>query len=111
MNSSTGTAQTYEAGDQRTQKSERNLDSHRFNEGQPNAHSDTDSKDQRSLANRLESAATRDSIREEQESAHSKHFDPLAPAQAHGNKPSRGAQVDAELQKADEEELKNKGKI
>ncbi|WEW56915.1 hypothetical protein PRK78_002372 [Emydomyces testavorans] len=34
--------------------------------------------------------------------------DPLAPAMFHGNKPSRGAQIDAELRREDEERLKEK---
>jgi hypothetical protein len=29
----------------------------------------------------------------------------------HGNEPSRGAQIDAELQREEEQMLKNKGKI
>jgi hypothetical protein len=36
-------------------------------------------------------------------------MDPLKPAQMHGNKPSRGAQVDAELKREDEERLRQKG--
>ena len=35
--------------------------------------------------------------------------DPLKPAQDHGNEPSRGAQIDAELQREDEELVKKKG--
>lgn len=35
--------------------------------------------------------------------------DPLEPARRHGNKPSRGAQIDAELQREDEEAMKKKG--
>ncbi|KAF7767996.1 hypothetical protein Agabi119p4_7239 [Agaricus bisporus var. burnettii] len=34
--------------------------------------------------------------------------DPLKPAIDHGHKPSRGAEIDAELQKEDEEMLKKK---
>ncbi|KAI1906695.1 hypothetical protein LOZ12_005925 [Ophidiomyces ophidiicola] len=34
--------------------------------------------------------------------------DPLAPALFHGNKPSRGAQIDAELRKEDYERLRQK---
>lgn len=36
--------------------------------------------------------------------------DPRAPAMMHGNQPSRGAEVDAELQAEEEEQLK-KGRI
>lgn len=35
--------------------------------------------------------------------------DPLEPARRHGNKPSRGAEIDAELQREDEEAMKKKG--
>jgi hypothetical protein len=35
--------------------------------------------------------------------------DPRAPAIMHGNKPSRGAEIDAELQAEDEAILKKKG--
>ncbi|KAL4076855.1 hypothetical protein V8B97DRAFT_2108527 [Scleroderma yunnanense] len=34
--------------------------------------------------------------------------DPLGPATVHGNKPSRGAKIDAELKAAEEEELRKK---
>ncbi|KAI0080263.1 hypothetical protein K474DRAFT_1657971 [Panus rudis PR-1116 ss-1] len=110
MNSNTGTAQTYEAGDQRTWKDREGsgLDNARYNEGQPNAHSDIDSKDQRSLSNRAASSVKGE---REEESKDVGLKDPLAPARAHGNEPSRGAKIDAELQRADEEYLKQKGKI
>ena len=35
--------------------------------------------------------------------------DPLAPARKQGHKPSRGAEIDAELKRDDEERLKQKG--
>ncbi|KAK2746938.1 hypothetical protein FQN57_002510 [Myotisia sp. PD_48] len=35
--------------------------------------------------------------------------DPRAPAWMHGNQPSRGAKIDAELRQEDEERLKQKG--
>lgn len=35
--------------------------------------------------------------------------DPTAPAKSHGNKPSRGAEIDAELQRDDELRLQEKG--
>ena len=34
---------------------------------------------------------------------------PLEPAQRHGHEPSRGAQIDAELQREDEENVRKKG--
>ena len=36
--------------------------------------------------------------------------DPLGPATSHGNEPSKGAKIDAELKREDEELLKRKGK-
>ena len=36
---------------------------------------------------------------------------PLKPAMDHGNEPSRGAKVDAEIQQDEEEYLRQKGKI
>jgi hypothetical protein len=36
--------------------------------------------------------------------------DPTLPAKLHGNEPSRGAKIDAELQAEEEEELRRKGK-
>lgn len=35
--------------------------------------------------------------------------DPLEPAKSQGHKPSRGAEIDAELQQEDEEIIKQKG--
>jgi hypothetical protein len=63
----------------------------------------------RPLANKA--AASHAQEREKDEEAASKTItDPLAPARANGNEPSHGAKVDAELQAADEEELRRKGK-
>lgn len=36
--------------------------------------------------------------------------DPTLPAKMHGNEPSRGAKIDAQLQAEEEEELRRKGK-
>ena len=36
--------------------------------------------------------------------------DPLGPAIFHGNEPSRGAKIDAEIMAEEQEELKRKGK-
>ncbi|KAF8131519.1 hypothetical protein EV363DRAFT_1330280 [Boletus edulis] len=37
--------------------------------------------------------------------------DPLGPATFHGNEPSRGAKIDAEIMAEEHEELKRKGKV
>ncbi|THH33501.1 hypothetical protein EUX98_g627 [Antrodiella citrinella] len=109
MNSNTGNAQTYEAKDQRTSKRDQNNDTQRFEEGNAHSHSDLDSKDQRSLANRLASAFKNDDDDDDDDRA--TITDPLAPARSHGNEPSRGAKIDAQIQAEEEEELRNKGKI
>ena len=48
-------------------------------------------------------------MREQEEQERLSKKDPTAPAKAHGNKPSRGAEIDAELMRDDEERLKQKG--
>jgi len=113
MNSNTGTAQTYEDGDQRNFKNEpTDINSDRYEEGQPNSHLDDDSKDQRSLANRLASAKKNQALedRVEEERAFDPR-DPEAAARAHGNEPSRGAKIDAQIQQEEQEYLERKGKI
>ncbi|KAG8919305.1 hypothetical protein FRC02_001755 [Tulasnella sp. 418] len=80
----------------------------RYAEGKPNAHSDTDSKDQRTLSNRL--AAAQKAEAEEEESNDAEFKPPTQVARDHGNKPSRGAVVDEEIMNDEAEYLKNKGK-
>ncbi len=65
-------------------------------------------RDNRSLNMRMqqEHQMERDSERESRERTVT---DPLEAAQSHGNKPSRGAQIDAELQREDEELINKKG--
>jgi len=103
MQSNVGNPQVYET------RGEKGADTNpaRLEAGQANAHNQLDSKDERSLANRVAQAKKGDA----EEKLHSKTVtDPLAPAQKHGNEPSRGAQVDAELQAEEEEQLKRTGK-
>ncbi|POY73304.1 hypothetical protein BMF94_3638 [Rhodotorula taiwanensis] len=77
----------------------------RFEEGKENSHQALDSTDERSIANRLAAA-------EKAEKAASDEggnaYAGVGAAEAHGNKPSRGAQIDAELQKEEEELLAKK---
>ncbi|TCD69963.1 hypothetical protein EIP91_005552 [Steccherinum ochraceum] len=108
MNSNTGTAQTYEAGDQRTSKQTQG-NNNRFEEGQPGSHSNLDSKDERSLANKLAAATSQEE--KVDESIARMQADPTAPARSHGNEPSRGAKIDAQIQEEENEELRRKGKI
>jgi len=62
-----------------------------------------DSKDQRSIANRLAAAS-------QEHDKPSESMRPTEVARSHGNEPSKGAKIDEELQKEDEEYLKRKGK-
>lgn len=68
-------------------------------------------EDQRSLANRLEAAQADEEARDKDtpEVAALKE-DPTAPARMHGNEPSRGAKIDAQIQQEEQEELERKGK-
>ncbi|KJA28388.1 hypothetical protein HYPSUDRAFT_129497, partial [Hypholoma sublateritium FD-334 SS-4] len=77
----------------------------RYEAGPAKAHIDTDSKDERSLANRLAAAQKHDANEGDNPNAVT---DPLEPARSHGNKPSRGAEIDAEIQRDEEELLKKK---
>jgi len=105
-NSSVGTSGVYEAGDQRNHSE--GHDATRFEEGQEHAHLPNDSKDSRTIANRL--------ANEEQKSEHedpleeAKRNDPTLAARLHGNKPSRGAKIDAQIQAEEQEYLERKGK-
>ncbi|MCJ1441866.1 MAG: hypothetical protein MMC23_002358 [Stictis urceolatum] len=108
--SSVGQASVYEAGDQRNVKNSEQNTAERFKEGQPHSHQANDSKDERSIANRLareEKRKDTDNISEEAQLAKK---DPTAPARSHGNEPSKGAKIDAEIQAEEEEELRRKGK-
>ncbi|OTA07515.1 hypothetical protein A9Z42_0084100 [Trichoderma parareesei] len=107
--SSVGTSGVYEAGDQRNVKQSDIQHAERYNEGQRNSHINNDSKDQRSIANKLAAEERRAEPGDDAETAMAKK-DPTLPAKMHGNEPSRGAQIDAELARDDEERLRQKGK-
>ncbi|KAF2660979.1 hypothetical protein K491DRAFT_580584, partial [Lophiostoma macrostomum CBS 122681] len=110
-NSSVGTSGVYEAGDQRNYKDSELNEAERYKEGKPNSHLPNDSKDQRSIANKLDREAKRsddDGFKSEQHEQLSK--DATLPARAHGNEPSEGAKIDQELREEEEAELRKKGK-
>ncbi len=65
-------------------------------------------RDNRNLNNRAKQEATEER-QAEIEDRQKTVTNPLEPAKRHGNEPSRGAQVDAELQAEDEEMLRKKG--
>ena len=67
-----------------------------------------DPKDQRSLRVRLE-AAQADQANAEREESEGSSKPPTAAALEHGNEPSRGAQVDEEIQNEEEDHLQRRG--
>ncbi|KAF4765146.1 hypothetical protein N7455_004626 [Penicillium solitum] len=111
--SSVGNPSIYEAGDQRNAPVSELQERARYAEGMPHSHKNLDSKDGRSIANKLAS--------QENKSDPSKHRneydaeaelskqDPTKPARSHGNAPSKGAKIDAELKAEDEQRLQDKG--
>ncbi|KXX79258.1 Histidine--tRNA ligase, cytoplasmic [Madurella mycetomatis] len=107
-NSNVGNRQVYEAGDQRNPKVSEMGSGTRYQEGTANSHLQNDPKDQRSLSNR---AAAESSTQQDSESVETSlhKTDPTLPAKTHGNEPSRGAQIDAEIQAEEEEIMKKKG--
>ncbi|KAI0975585.1 hypothetical protein F4678DRAFT_417732 [Xylaria arbuscula] len=110
-NSSVGTSGVYEAGDQRNYSAAEAPRPTRYEEGKEHSHLPNDSKDERSIANRLanEERKLKRSEEDDPETAASKK-DPTLPAKLHGNEPSKGAKVDSELQAEEEEYLRRKGK-
>ncbi|GAD93167.1 hypothetical protein NFIA_073930 [Paecilomyces variotii No. 5] len=109
--SNVGQPSLYEAGDQRNVPQSEINERQRYKEGQPHSHQPNDSKDERSIANRLAREEQRERRHEESfnpEAELSKQ-DPTKVASLHGNQPSRGAQVDKELQEDDEQRLREKG--
>ncbi|KAK4192490.1 hypothetical protein QBC35DRAFT_447334 [Podospora australis] len=105
-NSNVGNSQVYEAGDQRNSKTSE-LGSDRFHEGVKNSHQGSDPKDDRSLINRA-AAERQSSDPPQSEETRQLKQDPTLPAKMHGNEPSRGAKIDAQLQAEDEELLRKK---
>ncbi|KAJ5875977.1 uncharacterized protein N7529_001561 [Penicillium soppii] len=86
----------------------------RYAEGQSGSHKNLDSKDERSIANKLASQSNKSDPshhhnNEADKEAELSKQDPTKPAKLHGNTPSKGAQIDAELQAEDEQRLREKG--
>ncbi|KAJ5817596.1 hypothetical protein N7447_007604 [Penicillium robsamsonii] len=111
--SSVGNRGVYEAGDQRNVPVSELQQRARYDEGMPHSHKNLDSKDGRSIANKLASQE-----KKADPSAHNDEYDaeaelskqdPTKPAKSHGNAPSKGAKIDAELQADDEQRLREKG--
>ncbi|KAJ5620228.1 hypothetical protein N7510_004212 [Penicillium lagena] len=83
--SSVGHAAFYEAGDQRNEPQSVINERERYKEGKSSTSYDRSNEAELSKS------------------------DPTKPAQLHGNKPSRGAEIDRELQMEDEQRLREKG--
>lgn len=102
MQSNVGNPQVYNSNDQKTSKQTKNEKTF----GDDPSHKVTDSKDQRTIANRLAAAEEQQSSKRE----HDEHVDPRQPALSHGNEPSKGAKIDASIEADEQEYLRNKGK-
>ncbi|KAI1615766.1 hypothetical protein EDD37DRAFT_613781 [Exophiala viscosa] len=110
-NSSVGNSQVYEAGDQRPDPQQGEDHSNAYEEGKENSHQANDSKDQRSIGNRLAAAGPQnDSSSGKALSAEDKaaREDPTLPAKMHGNEPSKGAKIDKEIEDEEAEIIAKK---
>ncbi|KAL8910498.1 MAG: hypothetical protein Q9171_004194 [Xanthocarpia ochracea] len=108
--SNVGGRGVYEAGDQRNVKDSEVKEAERYKEGPPNSHLANDSKDERSIANKLAREEKRQNESEPiSKEARDSQIDPTLPAKNHGNEPSKGAKIDAEIKQEEEEMLRKKG--
>jgi len=109
---SVGAPNIYAAGDQRNPSKEeaKAQAPDRFQEGKAGSHVANDSKDERSIANKLarESQRKKESEQDDLETRASKQ-DSTLPAKLHGNEPSKGAKIDQELKEEEEAILAKKG--
>ncbi|KAI0800523.1 hypothetical protein C8Q74DRAFT_421644 [Fomes fomentarius] len=109
MQSNVGNPQVYEDGDQRLSAADQRAQMQRqkaeLSEGQTNAHDIHDPKDNRKLQVRVKQEAAEERQEERQERSKTVS-NSLEPAQRQGHEPSRGAQIDAELQREDEEAVR-----
>ncbi|KAK7460798.1 hypothetical protein VKT23_008727 [Stygiomarasmius scandens] len=110
MQSNVGNSQIYGDADQRNTDGSIQDTQKAFDIAPDNAHGLLDSKDQRSIANRLGAAGSHNFDNESNKPQNTIE-DPMEPARSHGNEPSRGAKIDAELKAEEEDLLKKKGKI
>jgi len=113
-NSNVGNSAVYEANEQRTVSDaqlEEEKKENRFHEGKDNSHLANDSKDERSIKNKLEREEKRENEEEDLSiDEQRRRKDATLPARAHGNEPSKGAKIDQQIREEEEEELRRKGK-
>ncbi|KAI9809199.1 MAG: hypothetical protein M1825_002490 [Sarcosagium campestre] len=106
-----GRAAVFADGIQHNPKDSEVNTAERFKEGKPNSHLANDSKDERSIANKLAREEKRSKEPEARSLENEQSLkDPTLPARSHGNEPSKGAKIDAEIKAEEEELLKKKGK-
>ncbi|KAI4252568.1 MAG: hypothetical protein LQ352_004230 [Teloschistes flavicans] len=76
----------------------------------PRAYHHRPAEDERSIANKLAREEKRQNEPEQiSQEAKDSQIDPTLPAKKHGNEPSKGAKIDAEIQQEEEEMLRKKG--
>ncbi|KAH9810245.1 hypothetical protein DFH28DRAFT_903089 [Melampsora americana] len=96
-------------GDQRnaSQKDSEAQKPNRYEAGKEGSHLSNDSKDGRSIANRLESELRKneDEVHNSDPNIPDKDQNPTDLAKAHGNKPSRGAMIDEQIKLEEEAEV------
>ncbi|OJJ51045.1 hypothetical protein ASPZODRAFT_127041 [Penicilliopsis zonata CBS 506.65] len=111
--SNVGFPAIYEAGDQRNEPQAVINERHRYEDGKVGSHQNLDSKDQRSIANKLAAQETKPHKERQHQDFNAEaeitKRDPTLPAKIHGNTPSKGAQIDKQLQEEDEQRLREKG--
>lgn len=98
-------------GDQKGSHSKSKVEISRYEAGTLNSHLGNDSKDQRSIANRLESELRKneDDSFNPDPNIPNKGQKPTDLAKEHGHQPSRGAEIDEEIRQEEEAELRRKG--
>jgi len=97
-------------GDQKS-LSHREVDESRYDVGQLHSHLGGDPKDQRSIANRLESELRKKDNDDFNPDPNipNKGQKPTELAREHGHEPSRGAKIDEQIREEEEAELRKKG--
>ncbi|PLW33248.1 hypothetical protein PCANC_21001 [Puccinia coronata f. sp. avenae] len=97
-------------GDQKSLSNQEIHDS-RYEAGQLHSHLGNDPKDQRSIANRLESELKKkeDDGFNPDPNIPNKGQKPTDLAKEHGHQPSRGAEIDEQIREEEEAELRKKG--
>ncbi|CAO1614129.1 unnamed protein product [Jaminaea pallidilutea] len=76
-------------------------------QGIEHSHLNQDSKDQKSISNKLDQASKQE--KREAKAEQAKSEPPTWHAERHGNEPSKGAKVDEQLEAEDQAALKKKG--